>query len=338
MGTQRAAESPEHQRSRLLAGSLSLVVALAMVGGKLFTWHLTHSTAVLSDGLESIVNIVASALLLYSLVLAMKPVDRNHPYGHGKIEFLSAGFEGAMIVVAAALIVIQAVREMIQGPQVTNIGTGLVILVALALTNAALGFYLFRTGRRTQSVALVADAKHVLADVWTTAGVIVGLIAVKWTGWQILDPLIALGVGLHIVRSGWRLVREAIGGLMDEAAEPLLLAVTQDLQAARQTGWIDAHRLRLIRAGTGLHADLHLIVPRYWDADKLHRVDRDVSAAIFSRTEAFGDVIVHFDPCRPRHCARCDVVDCAIRSQPQTVEAAFERDRIVRYDDTPYDE
>ena len=335
MGTQHPAQNPQFRKVQLVAGSLSLIVAFVMVGGKLFTWRLTGSTAVLSDGLESVVNIVASAMLLYSIILAMKPVDRNHPYGHGKIEFLSAGFEGAMILVAAVVIVVQAIREMIKGPELEGLDTGVVILVGLTLLNAALAFFLVQTGRRTNSVALVADGRHVFADVWTTAGVIVGLVGVHWTGWQMLDPIMALAVGLHILRSGWSLVRQAVGGLMDEADEERLLQVTQALQTARRPGWIDAHRLRLFRAGSMLHADLHLIVPRYWDADKLHEVDREASEAIFSQAETAGDVIIHFDPCRPRHCSRCNLEDCAIRREPQTWPAHFERDRILRYDDTP---
>ena len=122
---------------------------------------------------------------------------------------------------------------------------------------------------------------------------------------------------------------------MDEADEAQLLQVTQALESVRKPGWIDAHRLRLFRAGSMLHADLHLIVPRYWDADKLHEVDREISEVVFSRSESSGDVIVHFDPCRPRHCQRCSLDDCPIRSEPRSTEAPFEPDRILRYDDSP---
>lgn len=332
MGSQPSPHDPSKTRSRIEAGVLSLVVAIGMVAGKLFAFELTGSSAIFSDALESTTNILASSMLLYSLVLSLRPVDRNHPYGHGKVEFFSAGFEGALIFGASLVIVVQAVREIQRGPELQDVDLALVLLVALALVNGALGAFLVRRGQQTNSMALVADGRHVMTDVWTTGGVIAGLVAVRLTGWVILDPLVAIAVGLHILRTGWKLVREAVAGLMDEADDPLLERVAQSLQSAREPGWIDAHRLRLWRAGAALHVDLHLLVPRYWDTERLHEVDDEITRAVFSDADDFGDVIVHFDPCRPQDCSHCGVDECPLRAATLGAVSPFGLAQLTRWE------
>ncbi|MFP6563172.1 MAG: cation diffusion facilitator family transporter [Myxococcota bacterium] len=332
MGSQPSPDDPARTRSRIAAGLLSLVVAIGMVATKFFAFDLTGSSAIFSDALESTTNILASGMLLYSLALSLRPVDRNHPYGHGKVEFFSAGFEGALIFGASLVIVVRAVREIQRGPELQDVDLALVLLVALALINGALGTFLVRRGRQTNSMALVADGRHVMTDVWTTGGVIAGLVAVRLTGWVILDPLVAIAVGLHILRTGWRLLREAVAGLMDEADDPLLERVANSLQTAREPGWIDAHRLRLWRAGAVLHVDLHLLVPRYWDAVRLHEVDDKITRAVFAGEDDFGDVIVHFDPCRPRDCTRCGVEECPVRQAPLEAVSPFALPQLTRWE------
>ena len=173
----------------------------------------------------------------------------------------------------------------------------------------------------------MADGRHVLTDVWTTAGVGLGLIAVRWTGWTILDPLVAIGVGLHILLTGWKLLREAVGGLMDEADPPLLDGIASALEAAREPGWIEAHRLRTFRAGSLLHADLHFTVPRYWDVEQLHDMDQNVTRAILTTYGGDGDVVVHYDPCSDDDCSRCTMPQCELRTEALGAETPF-RDRM----------
>jgi cation diffusion facilitator family transporter len=320
--------------ARIRAGRLSLGLGAVVFAAKLVAWQLTGSTAVLSDALESVVNVVAAALLLYSLHLASRPADRNHPYGHGKVEFFSAGVEGTLIAVAAALIVGEAVRQILSGVAPQRLDLGILLVTAATAGNAALGLYLIRTGRRAHSLALLADGRHLLTDVATSVGVIAGLAAVWVTGLAILDPLVALAVGLHILRVGWQLVRQAVGGLMDEAEPELLGAMVDALEKDRRPWWIDAHSLRVWRSGAVQHADLHLVVPRYYDADRLHRIDEEVEQRLLAAAGRPGEVIVHFDPCRPRHCRGCLMPDCPVRAHPAGARRPLTLERATRQDET----
>ena len=213
----------EDARIRLRAGLISLTVALLMLAAKYQAYRTTGSTAVLSDALESIVNVVAAVFALGGLVFAGRPADRNHPYGHGKIEFFSAAFEGGLIAFASVVIVYEAVRILFAGSEVRQISTGVLIVLATGLVNLVLGWYLVRTGRGYNSLTLVADGKHVIADFWTSAGVVVGLLLVQLTGLAWLDPLVALLVALSLMWTGFKLVRHAAGGLLDEE-DPILLS------------------------------------------------------------------------------------------------------------------
>ena len=327
--------SKDEIRARRRAGRVSLVVGSAIFVGKLAAYLLTGSAAVLSDALESIVNVVAAALLLYSLTVAARPADRSHPYGHGKVEFFSAGVEGTLIAVAATLILIEAGRSLWFGPNLRRIDLGLLLFTGLTAMNAALAVYLLRIGQRTHSLALQADGHHVLTDAVTSVGIVVGLLAVSLTGWTLLDPLIAIAVALNILRTGWSLLRAAIGGLMDEADDALLRDMAQALEEKRPPWMIDVHSLRSWRSGAFQHVDLHLTVPRYYDAERLHHIDDEVTDQLLAAAGRAGDVIVHFDPCRPRECAGCVMTDCPVRAaaffrrEPLTLERATREDQIV---------
>ena len=326
-------QEAEVHAARLRAGVISLVAGSFIFAGKLVAWWITDSTAVLSDALESIINVVAAAGLLYSLVIAARPADESHPYGHGKVEFFSAGVEGACIAGAALVILWEAVAALLRGPHVENIDAGLLVLVVMSLLNAALGAYLVRIGTKSHSLALVADGKHVLTDVWTSAAVVVGLVGVRVTGWHVLDPLVAMAMAANILFTGWKLVREAVGGLMDEADLPRLDVMVAALEKQRRPEWIDVHTLRAWRSGRVQHADLHVTVPRYLDVEQVHGFDESIGR-IFSRATGLPmETIVHFDPCRPRHCPSCCVEDCPVRAtrfeapEPLTLERSIRAGR-----------
>ena len=316
VGSLRSDPDPSSERARLRAAALSLAVAALVLSGKLIAWRLTGSAAVFSDAMESVVNVAAGAMLLFAIIVAARPVDRDHPYGHGKVELFSAGIEGALIALAAALILNESIRDLLRGPELQRLDIGAALLVGLSVINAALGLHLIRVGRRTRSVALVADGRHVLTDVWTSAGVVAGLIAVRLTGVAVLDPIVAIAIALHILYTGWSLLREAVGGLMDEADEMLLQNIAQELETVRQPGWIEAHRLRTFRTGQILHADLHFTVPRYWDVGQVHDMDQIVTRAVLSAAGGEGDVVVHYDPCSDAHCSQCGMPRCDLRSAP----------------------
>lgn len=318
--------------TRLRAGRLSLGVGVVVFATKVAAWIVTGSVAVFSDAMESIVNVVAALLLVWSLRMAAQPADRDHPYGHGKAEFLSAGVEGALIIVAAVLIGVQALRDLVGGGAPERLDVGMVLVAGASVLNGGLGLHLLRTGRRTQSIALVADGRHILTDVWTSGGVLLGLVAVTLTGWVWLDPVVALAVAANIVREGWKLVQRAVGGLLDEADETLLAKLAGALEAARPPEWIDVHGLRAWRSGAEAHVDLHLVVPRYFDAERLHHLQEDVEQCLREAAAMPAEAVVHFDPCRPHECPHCAMPACAVRAAPLEARRPIDVVRATRVD------
>lgn len=323
---------PIDHAARRRAAWISLIVGALIFLGKLATWQITGSVAVLSDALESTVNIAAAAMLVFSMLIASRPADPDHPYGHGKVEFLSAGIEGALIVVAAVLIAVEAIGQLLHPTELARLDLGLALLAIFSAANAALGWHLLRTGRAAHSLALIADGRHVIADVWTSAGVLVGLGAVRITGIAWLDPAVALLVAANIVREGFRLARSAVRGLMDEADPALLDALVAALSRERPPEWIDVHGLRAWRSGPMVHADLHLVVPRYYDAERLHQISEQVEARALAGLAEPGEAVVHFDPCGPVHCAGCEMPACRVRGAVFKERVEITRARATRVD------
>jgi len=324
--------SLDDARIRLRAGLVSLIVASVLLAAKYQAYRMTGSAAVLSDALESIVNVVAAVFALGGLVFAGRPADRNHPYGHGKIEFFSAAFEGGLIAFASVLVVYGALRSLIQGPEVRQIGLGILIVLGSGLVNLALGGYLVRAGRRYRSLTLVADGQHVLADVWTSGGIVVGLGLVRFTGLAWLDPVVALLVALWLMWTGFKLVRHAAGGLLDEEDPALLNSVLAALQRHLGNGVIRVHHLRAIRSGRFQHVEAHLVVPEFWSVERAHDLSEEVAARTMRDLGAEGEMVFHTDPCHRIYCSVCDLADCPIRREPyratipMTLEEAVQPD------------
>lgn len=322
-------------RVRLRAGMISLAVGVGLLWVKFFAYQLTGSTAVLSDALESIVNVVAAVFALASLVFAGRPADRNHPYGHGKIEYFSAAFEGGLIAFAAILIIYEASRGFFKTPELRQLDLGLAITLGAGIANAALGWFLIRTGRATQSLTLVADGRHVLSDFWTSLGVIVGLLLVRLTGIVWFDPLVAAIVGLNLGWTGFWLVRHAAGGLLDEEDTKLIGKLVKAFDAYRLPGIIRIHHLRAIRAGRFTHVDAHVVVPEYWPVDRAHVLAESFEERVMSACSVEGEIVFHIDPCHRAYCAQCDVMDCPVRMAsfvarpPHTLEEAVRTDEEV---------
>src|SRR5262245_24918704 len=302
-------------RVRLRSGLISLVVSVALLAAKYAAYRLTGSTAILSDALESIVNVVAAVFALGGLVFAGRPADRNHPYGHGKIEFFSAAFEGGLIAFAAVLIIYEVAQSLIRGVEVRQLETGLGIVLAAGIVNLLLGTFLVRTGRRHRSLTLVADGQHVLSDFWTSIGIVGGLIVVRMTGLAWLDPVIAALVALNLMRTGVRLVRLAAGGLLDEEDTALLGRLLQVLQPHVGQGVIRIHHLRAIRAGRFHHVDAHLVVPEFWSVDRAHELAEALAGRVIDELGVEGELVFHTDPCHRAYCAMCDLDDCPVRRE-----------------------
>jgi len=312
------------------AGVLSLGVGFAIFVLKLVAWWITGSTALLADALESVVNVVAAALVTLSVAVAARPADDDHPYGHGKAESLSAGVEGGLILFAAAAILFEAVGELVRGARVARLEAGMLLAAIAALGNLGLGGYLVRTGRRHASEAVEADGLHILTDVATTAGALAALLVVRLTDWYWLDPVVGILVALNILRTGWQVVRRALSGLLDEADVGSLEALGAALERARRPDWVDVHQLRTRRAGPLRHIDLHLVVPRYYTIDRAHQVAEEMEKVLSDAIGEEADVVAHVDPCRPWQCVHCEMEACPVRAQAGEARRAFDVGWVTR--------
>jgi len=303
-------------RARLRAALISLVVGAILLVVKFTAWRRTGSTAILSDALESIVNVVAALFALGAIAFAGRPADRNHPYGHGKMEFFTAVFEGGMVTFAAVMILYEGVEALIHERPLRELDFGLVLVLGAGVANLFLGLYLVRAGKRSQSPALVADGKHVLSDFVTSAGVVAGLLLVKATGLAWIDPAVAVLVGVLLGVAGIRLVRQAAGGLLDEE-DPALLAELAALFAdASVEGVIEVHEVRALREGSYSHVDAHLVVPEFWTVDQAHDASETLERRVLGSWHRDGEIVFHVDPCRRVYCPRCPLESCPVRTEP----------------------
>lgn len=303
-------EKKKYQRLAIAIGSLLLLV-------KFFTWGLTGSNAILSDALESIVNVVASSFTLYSVVLAARPQDENHPYGHGKIEFLSVGLEGALILIAGLITVGKAVYNLFHPQEVTAIGLGMGLTLLSGAINFGLAQLLLKKGKQLGSIAMAGDGKHLMTDVYSSIGLIAGLAIIYFTGLLWLDNVVAIGFGGIIMYSGYTLLRDFISGIMDEADRKLVSSVIGILNKNRRRNWMDIHNLRIIKYGHGLHVDCHATIPWYFTLEEAHKEVTLIGHLIDKNLPNEVEFFIHADPCEPpRTCAICLKDDCQVRKQP----------------------
>ncbi len=291
---------------------LSVVLFLA----KIVAYYLTHSVSILSDALESIVNVVAGGIGLYSLWVAAKPSDEDHPYGHGKAEFISAAVEGTLIVTAGLLILYETVRTIIDSKPVSQLDYGLVLVAATAILNYVAGILCMRIGTRNNSLALQASGKHLVTDTYSTIAIIAGLAIMIFTGWLWVDKLIATAMSLFIMYNGYKIIRLSMAGIMDEQDMILLQRMVDTLNKQRRINWIDLHNLRIIKYGSQLHIDCHFTVPWYLN---VHEAHAEIDSLVNIITSELGDRIeffVHTDGCLPFSCRLCNKFNCPVREYP----------------------
>ncbi len=281
--------------------SLSLAVAGVVFGLKWLAYALTGSVALYSDALESIVNIVAAGVALIAVLVSRRPADSNHPYGHTKAEYFSAVLEGVLIVLAALAIVREAWPKLITPEPIAELGTGMLVSLGASGLNALLGWFLIRSGRKARSPAVVADGQHILTDVLTSVGVLVGIGLAWLSGWWVLDPLLAIAVAINILWVGWRLVRDSVGGLMDESIPELELADIRDalnyalVGLASEGKVLEVHDLRTRRAGPRTFVEFHLVVPGSTSVEQAHQICDRLENALKAQIDGVHTTI-HVEP------------------------------------------
>lgn len=287
--------SKDPVREMRFAMNLSLAIGVVMLVGKVTAYLLTHSTAIFSDAAESTVHVIAVAFAAFSLRLSMKPARAQFLYGFERITFFSAGFEGAMIIVAALAILFEAIRKWMGGIQLENIGAGTLLIVAAGLTNAGLGYYLVRVGKQTHSIILEADGKHVLTDCWTSLGVLGGLLLVLLTRWKPLDPLVGIIIALNILWSGSKLVWRSAMGLMDYSSPEDGRIILAKLDSICSELGVQYHGLRFRATGYRHIVELHLLFPQATTVGDAHRLATVVEERLPADLGWSAEVITHLE-------------------------------------------
>lgn len=293
-----------------------LAVGTVLMLVKFLAWKLTHSTTILSDAMESIVNIVAGSFALYSLMLTGKPRDREHPYGHGKVEYISAGLEGALVMLAGGMIIYRAVDALLTDHYLHDLDIGILLTVIAGGSNLAMGLLLRKRGRSSHSITMEASGAHLLSDAWSTAAMVVGLLVIHLTGLFWLDQVFAMGFALFIIYTGVRILRRSVAGVMDEADLGLADAVIATLEKGRRMAWIDIHNFRTISYGPVLHIDCHVTLPWYFPLETAHEEISIMEELVKQEHDREVELFIHMDPCVPASCGICTMVDCPVRTSP----------------------
>ena len=306
----------DKSKETLRIQSWILFIAVLLFSIKIIAWWLTRSVAILTDALESIVNVIAGIVGLYSLTIAYKPRDSNHPYGHGKAEFLSAAIEGTLIMLAGVFIIYEAVSQLIHPKELQQLNYGILLVGISAIINFVVGYYAVKKGRENNSEALEASGHHLKSDTYSTLAIIVGLFLIYFTHIHQLDSIIAIIMSVVIMIIGYRIARKSVAGIMDEADEKILGKVIARLNNSRQSNWIDIHNLRVIKFGNVLHVDCHMTVPWYLNVREAHEEIDKLRKLIQSEFGSVMEFFVHSDGCIPDCCPVCIKTDCHVREHP----------------------
>lgn len=305
---------PVQQNLRLQIIVTSIGIALFLL--KVLAWYLTKSVAVLTDALESTVNVAAGLIGVYSLYLSAKPRDKEHPYGHGKVEFISAAVEGTLIIVAACIIIYKSVKSFMYPQVVSKLDYGIILISITALVNYVAGAICIKTGNRNNSLALIASGKHLQTDTISTLGIVIGLIVMYFVKVDWLDGAVALLFALLILVTGYKIIRSSIAGIMDEADMELLEKLVQTLNKNRRENWMDLHNLRIIKYGATIHIDCHLTVPWYLNVHEAHKEIDALSTLVKNKFGDSMELFVHSDGCLDFSCRICDKEYCIYRKNP----------------------
>lgn len=296
----------------------SFIISVALMVSKFIAYYATYSSAILTDALESIINVVASGFAFYAVYLASQPKDMNHPYGHGKIEFFSAGLEGVLIVMASVFIIFHAIQGFFNPQPITDLKLGLLIIGSGTIINYSLGYFIEKEGIIQNSPTLMADGTHLKLDALSGLILVAAVILIILTNALWIDAAASIIFALFMALSGIKIIRKSIGGLMDETNEEVLNKVVGILKTHQKDEWIDIHNLRIQAYGADLHIDCHLTLPNYWNLEKVHDTVHEFEEILGEEFSSNVEIFIHTDPCLPNCCSHCKIQACPIRQVPQT--------------------
>lgn len=297
---------------------------------KFFAYTQTNSTAILSDALETIANVVTALVTLIIIGYALAPADEDHPYGHGKLEYFSAAFEGGIILCTALAILFESTRILFRGSDTRNLLEGIIYILIASAFNLFFGLYLKKVGHEQNSEALKASGTHLLADVKTTVGVIVGLVIFKWTNQWWIDPAVGLIIGLWLVKDSLQIIQRNIGGLLDETDLASVKFLTEKINLHVDDNIIDIHNLRIIRSGHFHHIDAHLVVPEFLDVKTVHELTEIFEKKVVRDYSFDGEFAFHTDPCYRNYCSVCPQNSCPVRKNAFQQRRVFDDKHVMR--------
>ncbi|WP_186756500.1 cation diffusion facilitator family transporter [Echinicola salinicaeni] len=309
----------------------SFIVSVLLLIMKFYSYYITKSNAILTDALESIVNVVASGFAFYSIHLSSLPRDQNHPYGHGKIEFFSAGIEGVLIILAGIFIIYQSVYSFFFPAELSDLPKGMALVGISGLVNGLMGYMLLTKGKELESLTLEADGRHILTDAISSFVLILGVAVIYFTGYGVLDGVFSLLFAMYIVYNGYGLVRRSVAGLMDERNPSSMITVVKLLNKYRKNNWIDIHNMRVQQYGADKHIDLHLTLPYYFELKDVHDEVEKVEAVLEENLKGYVEVFVHADPCIPEKCCHyCQVSNCQVRKYAKEKRISWNVDNVSK--------
>ena len=308
------------------------IIGILLFLGKLIAWRITNSDAVFSDAMESIVNIIAAFMGLYSLYVAAKPKDEDHPYGHGKVEFITSGIEGALIIFAGIVIIIQAFSSLLNQNIPGKLDWGMAIIAATGIINYIMGYISYQKGIKENSLVLQSSGKHLQSDTITTVGVVLSLIIVYFTKIYWIDAVVALLFGGYIMFVGYKIIRKSLGGIMDEADIGMLERLSKFLNENRKPEWIDVHNMRIQQFGSRLHIDAHLTLPWYFELRDAHNEMEELIKLIVKNTDRKIEFNFHMDDCKPISCEICQLSDCPVREKKFARKVNWNAENIAQPD------
>lgn len=309
----------------------TLLVGVVLLLIKFYAYRVTNALAVYSDALESIVNVITAAVTIFVVWYASKPADEDHPYGHGKIESIAASFEGGAIGFAGVMIVLDALNHLFLDNKPLNdldFGAGLVLFAGVI--NGAYGVWVLQRGKQLHSEALKATGHHLISDMLTSLGVLLGLFLVKLTGISLLDPLMALGFGGYLIFTGIKIFVGSVNILVDAQDKELVKKLAQIFEKNHREGVIHIHHTRVMRSGHHHHIDCHLVIPEFWSVEKGHDFSDDFEAAVLNDYDVAGELHYHLDPCRKKYCKNCSYEPCSVRLQAFEKRIDFTYDELIK--------
>lgn len=306
-----------------------VLVGILLLLAKFIAYFVTNSNAILTDALESVINVVAGAFSLYSLILSALPRDENHPYGHGKIEFIAASLEGSLIFVAGSIIVFKSVYNLFSPIELQSLDFGIALTAIAGVLNFAVGYVIDQKGREARSLVLQAGGKHLKSDAYSTAGILVGLILIYLTGLVWLDSVVAILFGGIIIYTGYKILHASVPGIMDAADYELLRRIVQVLNENRRENWIDVHNLRVIKYGSTLHIDCHMTVPWYLNVKEAHDEVEEVGRLIREKIDPSIELFIHTDPCVKEPCSLCENGACRRRLTHFNERVEWEFEKVI---------